>query len=106
MHWEIPSICLQKLLAKDTVEEEQKPKVELPPYTTIYYTVKSGDMLLIIADCYDTTVGRIKQWNGLRSDRINIGQRLKIVVPTSKLAYYKTVNGMSASQKRRTANRD
>ena len=92
---------------KDTVEEEESPpQPEVPAYTTIYYTVRSGDILLNIADYYDTRVSSIKSWNGLRSDRINVNQRLKIVVPTSKLDYYKRINSMSASEKRRIANRD
>ena len=98
------TVYLSKEEPKDTVEVEEEP--EVPPYTTIYYTVRSGDMLLYIADYYDTRVSTIKRWNGLRSDRINVNQRLKIVVPTSKLDYYKRINRMSSAEKRRIANRD
>lgn len=101
------SIYYVEEAAQDTVKEEEE--VQPPPqptYTTIYYTVRRGDILSYIADYYDTRVSSIKRWNGLRSDRINVNQRLKIVVPTSKLDYYKQINGMSASQKRRIANRD
>ena len=44
----------------------------------IYYTVRSGDTLSEIAMTYHTSVRKIKKWNGLRSDRIYTGQKLKI----------------------------
>jgi len=44
----------------------------------IYYTVRSGDTLSEIAITYHTSVSKIKKWNGLRSDRIYTGQKLKI----------------------------
>lgn len=42
------------------------------------YTVKSGDVLGSIAKRYGVTVANIKSWNGLYSDRLQIGQKLKI----------------------------
>jgi len=44
----------------------------------IYYKVKSGDTLSQIARRHNTTVAKIKQWNGLKKDHIYVGQRLKI----------------------------
>ncbi len=44
----------------------------------IYYTVRRGDTLSEIAMKYRTSIRKIKKWNGLRSNRINIGQKLKI----------------------------
>ena len=44
----------------------------------VYYKVKSGDNLGKIAIKYHTTVRRLKSWNNLKSDRIAIGQRLKV----------------------------
>ncbi len=44
----------------------------------IYYTVRYGDTLGEIAIKYRTSVRKIKKWNGLRSDRIYSGQKLKI----------------------------
>lgn len=51
-------------------------KKSTPAYR--YYTVKQGDTLSEIAEKHHTTVTRIKQVNGLRSDRIDIGQKLKM----------------------------
>lgn len=44
----------------------------------VYYKVKSGDNLGKIARKYHTTVRQLKSWNNLKSDRIAIGQRLKV----------------------------
>jgi len=44
----------------------------------VYYKVKSGDNLGHIARKYHTTVRQLKSWNNLKSDRIAIGQRLKV----------------------------
>ena len=44
----------------------------------VYYKVRRGDNLGKIAARHHTTVKNIKSWNGLRSDRIREGQRLKV----------------------------
>jgi membrane-bound lytic murein transglycosylase D len=42
------------------------------------YRVKRGDTLSSIARLFETSVTAIKQWNKLRSNRINPGQRLTV----------------------------
>ena len=42
------------------------------------YIVRSGDVLGKIADNFGVRVSQIMDWNNLRSDRINVGQRLLI----------------------------
>ena len=42
------------------------------------YVVKSGDTLTRIASQFRTTVKRLKKLNGLTSDNIRIGDRLKL----------------------------
>ena len=44
----------------------------------VYYKVRRGDNLGKIAARHHTTVKNIKSWNGLRSDKIREGQRLKV----------------------------
>lgn len=43
-----------------------------------YYTVKSGDYLAKIAKAYNISVANLKSWNGLKSDLIHPGDRLKV----------------------------
>ena len=42
------------------------------------YTVKSGDTLWALANRYNTTISNLKSHNGLTSDTIYIGQKLKL----------------------------
>ena len=62
--------------------EELKRKTELPKYVEdnnrIRYKVVSGDFLGKIANKYGVSVSSIKRWNGLKSNRLKIGQRLTI----------------------------
>jgi len=44
----------------------------------IRYKVKSGDYLGKIARNFKVRVSQIKQWNGLRTNNLKIGQRLTI----------------------------
>jgi membrane-bound lytic murein transglycosylase D len=46
--------------------------------TKITYRVRSGDYLGKIARKYGVRVSQLKQWNGLRSNDLRIGQRLTI----------------------------
>lgn len=54
---------------KDTKKKETKDK-------TTYHTVKKGETLAKIAEKYDATVSDLKKWNKLKSDTIEIGQKL------------------------------
>lgn len=44
--------------------------------TPIHHKVRSGETLSKIARKYGTTVKSVKQWNGLKNDRLRVGQRL------------------------------
>jgi peptidoglycan endopeptidase LytE len=48
------------------------------------YVVKSGDTLSRIASAHGTTVTDLKAANGLRTDRIKVGDKLKL--PAAKSA--------------------
>lgn len=45
---------------------------------TIQYKVRKGDLLATIASKHHVTVKEIKKWNQLKSNKIKVGQRLKI----------------------------
>jgi putative acyl-CoA dehydrogenase len=48
------------------------------PSTPQMYTVQRGDTLITIARRHSVTVTQLRNWNNLRSDRINAGQRLRV----------------------------
>jgi membrane-bound lytic murein transglycosylase D len=63
--------------ADDAKREKPLPKVFENP-ERIRYRVRNGDYLGKIAERYGVGVSQIKRWNGLRSSRLKIGQRLII----------------------------
>lgn len=86
-------------------DEPKKPKTTDNSIVTIYYTVKYGDNLLLLADVFDCKLSDLKKWNGIKKDAIFKGQKLKVRVPKKKMAYYKKINTMTMSQKRKLAQR-
>ncbi len=54
------------------------PRAESSSRSRQVYRVKRGDTLSSIARLFETSVSAIKQWNRLRSNRINPGQRLTV----------------------------
>ena len=60
--------------AQDSIRQAQAAKEA----STLTHTVKSGETLSKIAVRYGVSVADIKRWNGLKSDLIQIGQKLKI----------------------------
>lgn len=67
------------------VEKELKSKesplpalVKAAEKNRIRYRVRSGDFLGKVAERYGVRVSQIKNWNGLRSNNLRIGQRLTI----------------------------
>jgi LysM repeat protein len=65
--------------------------------TSNTYTVKSGDTLTKIAQAHGTTVGEIRTLNGLRTDRINVNQKLKLPPPRAAASTTTTATAVTAS---------
>ena len=71
----------QKLVKLQSAGElRQSPKVSRPVISGPHfeYTVAKGDTLSILAEAYQTTVRKIKDANGLKSDALRVGQKLNI----------------------------
>ena len=68
------------------------------------YVVKSGDSLWAVANKQGLTVAELKRINGLSSDTIYVGQRLKVTQKSSVNAktYAKTTNVSDKSKKKYT----
>lgn len=79
---------VQEELAENKVEqpvEKQNTTVQQSvDVDTKYHTVRRGETLGLIAERYGVTVSRLKDWNGLRSNKIFVGQRLKVVSMVDK----------------------
>ena len=72
----------------DSLINNRRAEIDLAKVTSItgayringvtYYTIKNGDTLGGIAKKFHCTVKQLKQWNGLTSDNIRAGKKLKI----------------------------
>ena len=62
------------------------PAVHARTPASLTYRVKRGDTLFKIAKVYQTTVASLKTWNRLRSNSIQVGQRLTIRMQTGATA--------------------
>lgn len=71
-------------LSKDTIYVAQKLQidgqvpVEIQQPTGVTHKVAKGDSLSKVANQYKVTIKEIKDWNGLTTDAIYIGQALKV----------------------------
>lgn len=86
------------------VAEELKSKesplpalVKSAQQNRIRYRVRSGDFLGKIANRYGVRVSQIKNWNGLRSNNLRVGQRLTIYPRGSKKAPVATKKSTTAT---------
>jgi membrane-bound lytic murein transglycosylase D len=60
--------------------QDDEPKSASDSQTGVtYYTVQEGDNLSKVASKYNVSVEQIKAWNGLSSDFLNVGKKLKII---------------------------
>ena len=57
-------------------QPKSERKVVVGPH--IEYEVQSGDTLSLISQAFNTTVGRIKEMNGLKNDNLRVGQKLTL----------------------------
>ncbi len=66
------------VVKKENYQPVTPKKQKAPRPKVVYHTVHSGETLYGIARRYGTSVAEIKRINGLRSDNLRIGQRLRI----------------------------
>lgn len=82
------------LVARDSVKAAAE---KTSRQNSIFYKVKSGDNLALVASKYDVSVSNIKKWNNLKSSNVALGRNLKIMIdPTA-------VQLASAEPKKETA---
>ena len=62
-------------------DEEEKSSTE-----TIFYTIRKGDNISLIAKNNNITVDELKQWNNLDNNVVKVGEKLKIQKATEVIA--------------------
>ncbi|WP_291858875.1 lytic transglycosylase domain-containing protein [Marinilabilia sp.] len=62
-----------------------------PGKEKVYYTVKSGDVVGLIADWFDVYTSSLRYWNNIRRNVIRVGQKLVIYVDKDQVEHYQNV---------------
>ncbi|MEP7326010.1 MAG: LysM peptidoglycan-binding domain-containing protein [Gemmatimonadota bacterium] len=65
------------VVAREAAAAEDR-RAEIHRSVTSTHTVRSGETLSEISEHYHVSVTQLKSWNGLRSNTIRVGQRLKV----------------------------
>ncbi len=69
-------VQIQKQMQPPPAPKPTTTKVVIGPHQE--YTVQSGDTLSLIAQAFNTSVGKIKEMNGLKGDNLRVGQNLNL----------------------------
>ena len=66
------------------IQKQMQPPAPKPTTTKVVigphqeYVVQSGDTLSLIAQAFNTSVGKIKEMNNLKGDNLRVGQKLNL----------------------------
>ncbi|MCF0207674.1 MAG: LysM peptidoglycan-binding domain-containing protein [Bacteroidales bacterium] len=93
---------LKKVDFSKSATYSREPSGQPAGTNAVTYSVKSGDVLGSIAQKYGVTVSNIKSWNGLSSDRLQIGQKLKIYVKSTSNSSSSSSSSSKSSAKSST----
>ncbi len=74
----VPTAASRPVVPADAVPATAPASPEGSDRIRVVYQVKRGDTLSSLARQFRTSVGAIKRWNGLRSDRLQTGARLTV----------------------------
>jgi membrane-bound lytic murein transglycosylase D len=73
-------VCFREQMNSEAIALNKaiEQKAVSAPAKNVTYKVKKGDQLAAVADKYNVTVKDLKRWNHLKSNKIMVGQKLKI----------------------------
>ncbi|HPY81762.1 MAG: transglycosylase SLT domain-containing protein [Bacteroidales bacterium] len=94
-------IAYRDSVHQDSVKIAEVNSIASNAQTVVYYTIKSGDNLSLIASWFHVRVSDIRTWNNIKGNTIVAGRRLQLYVPEHKQKYYEALNTMSFTQKQR-----
>lgn len=69
----------------------------------VYYTVKSGDVVGLIAEWFDVRLSDLRYWNNINRNMIRVGQKLVIYVPKDKVGHYESIARKHGSRQASTS---
>jgi len=71
----------------------------------VFYSVKKGDNLGLIASWYRVRTSDLKYWNKIHKNTLKIGQKLTVYVPEGQGEYYSQISKMSHAEKQKSLNK-
>jgi membrane-bound lytic murein transglycosylase D len=71
----------------------------------VYYSVKKGDNLGLIAAWHKVRVSDLKYWNKIHKNYLKIGQKLTIYIPEGQGEYFSKIGKMSFNEKQKSIQR-
>ena len=98
-----------KIVQAESTNEQTLETVDVDSesdYNQAIYHVRSGDILLKIADLFDCGVVDIKRWNKLSSDFLDINQEIIIKVSPDRKAYYQKIDKMTNEERKAVMRKD
>lgn len=72
----------------------------------VYYSVKKGDNLGLIASWYKVRTSDLRYWNKIHKSYIKIGQKLTVYVPEGYGEYYSKISKMSFAEKQKSTKKN
>ena len=69
-------VQIQKQMQPPPAPRPVEQKIVIGPHQE--YVVQAGDTLSLISQAFGTTVSKIKEMNGLKSDNLRVGQKLNL----------------------------
>jgi membrane-bound lytic murein transglycosylase D len=97
---------IQEAIVDSVAGVKKEPQSTKFTKKKVVYTVKKGDNLGDIADWFDVSASDIKSWNKLKKSQVKYGQKLTIWVEGNKIGYYKKINKMTTTQKKKIKKKD
>jgi len=73
----VPIRFISQAMGSNVVFDAATNQVKITA-TGTYYTVQAGDTMWSIAQKHNVTTTQLKQWNGLSSDIVSVGQKLRV----------------------------
>lgn len=92
------TLIVSKTTSQPVETAPTTPTVTNPAVNTSSYTVKSGDTLWSISQKYKVTIAQVKSWNNLKTDFLQVGQKLVVSTSTTQTGQTNTGNTTTPSQ--------
>lgn len=92
------TLIVSKTTSQPAETAPTTPTVTNPAVNTSSYTVKSGDTLWSISQKYKVTIAQVKSWNNLKTDFLQVGQKLIVSTSTTQTGQTNTGNTTTPSQ--------